>query len=225
MTIFRVVSGLVIAALLGGIVFDLRRRRRSWHGVRQFVGDQARIAAHVWRERKNLGTGSALDNFRRIAYGLSAGFFVLLALTGFSPVLVTGEHLSGFLLIVHVTVAPLFALSLSALALLWAHRLRFDEEDWRYVLGPGKRRHSGGERRMKLALKVGFWMVLVFSLPLMGTIILGLFPLFGTEGEAFLTRAHGYSAILLLVAALTEIHLTIAYVQRSTEHSSKEHTS
>jgi hypothetical protein len=60
-------------------------------------------------------------------------------------------------------------------------------------------------------------MVLVLSLPLMGTIILGLFPLFGTEGGMFLIRAHGYSAILLLVAALVEIHLTIVYVQRTTE--------
>jgi hypothetical protein len=59
----------------------------------------------------------------------------------------------------------------------------------------------------------------------MGTIILGLFPLFGTEGEIFLTRAHGYSAILLLVAALVEIHLTIVYVQRTTEQPSEERTS
>jgi hypothetical protein len=224
MTLFRIVAGLVITALLVGIIVDLRRRG-GWHGVRQFVRDQTRTGAHLWRERKNLGTRSTLDNLRRIAYGLSSAFFVLLAVTGFVPVLLSGEHLSGLLLIVHVTVAPMFALGLSAIALLWAHRLRFDENDWRFVLSPENRRHSRGDQRMRLALKVGFWMVLVFSLPLMGTIILGLFPLFGTEGEAFLTRAHGYSAILLLVAGLAEIHLTIAYVQRTTEQSSKESAS
>ena len=216
MTLFRIVAGLVIAALLGGIVLHLRRRR-GWHGVRQFLREQARVTAHLWRERKDLGTGSTLDNFRRIAYGLSFMLFVLLALTGFFQVLLFGEHLSGLLLIVHVTVAPLFALALSALALVWAHRLRFDEEDWRFVLSPEHRRDSGWDRRTRLALKIGFWMVLVLSLPLMGTIILGLFPLFGTEGEMFLIRAHGYSALLLLVAALVEMHLTIVYVQRTTE--------
>ena len=224
MTLFRIVAGLVIAALLGGIVFDLRRRG-GWHGVRQFLREQARVTAHLWQERKNLGAGSTLDNFRRIAYGLCSTLFVLLALTGFFPVLVFGEHLGGLLLIVHVTVAPLFALALSALALLWAHRLRFGEEDWRFVLSPEHRRHAGRDQRTRLALKIGFWMVLVFALPLMGTIILGLFPLFGTEGEIFLTRAHGYSAILLLVAALVEIHLTIVYVQRTTEQPSEERTS
>ena len=225
MTIFRVISGVVIATLLGGIIFDLYRRGWGWHGVMQFVGDQARIVTHVWRERRNLDAGSALDNFRRIAFGFSAALFALLALTGFIQVLFFGEHLSGLLLIIHVTVAPLFALSLSALALLWAHRLRFDEEDWRYVLAPDYRRRAGWEQRMRLGLKVGFWTVLVLSLPLIGTIILELFPIFGTEGEALLARAHGYSALLLLVAALMEIHLTIAYVQRLTEHSSKEHAS
>jgi hypothetical protein len=58
----------------------------------------------------------------------------------------------------------------------------------------------------------------------MGSIILGLFPLFGTEGQEALIRSHGYSALLLLVAAVVVIHLTIAYLQNTSEQPSKEHT-
>jgi hypothetical protein len=157
-----------------------------------------------------------------MAYGLSAAFFLLLALTGFLPVLILGKHLSGVFLIIHVTAAPIFALCLSALALLWAHRLRFDEEDWHFVLDPAHRARAGTDRRIRLALKVGFWLVLLFSLPLMGSIILSLFPLFGTEGETMLTRVHAYSALLLLVASILEIHLTIAYVQQISDQPEEE---
>jgi cytochrome b subunit of formate dehydrogenase len=215
MTLFRIVSGLVTVTLLSAIAYDLRRRRKSWIEVRQFLRGQFKKALHGRQERR-------LDYLRRIVYGMSAIFFVLLGVTGFAPVLLFGDHLSGVLLIIHVTIAPLFALSLSALALLWAHRLRFEEPDWRFVLGLGRRKPPEAALLVRLALKVGFWLALCFSLPLMLTIILGLFPLFGTEGETALTRLHGYSALLLMTVALIEIHLTIAYVQHSTDHPVKE---
>ena len=91
------------------------------------------------------------------------------------------------------------------------------------MLARDYRRQTGSQGWMRFGIKVGFWAILVLSLPLMGTIILELFPIVGTEGEALLTRAHGYSALALLVAAVLEIYLTIAYVQRFTDHPSKEH--
>lgn len=221
MTLFRILAGIAVVSVLGGLLSDVRRRG-GWRGMVRFVLDQSRTASQLWRERKTLGAGALFDNFRRISYGLTGVLFLLLALTGFLPVLLFGEHLSGLLLIIHVTVAPLFALGLSAVALLWAHRLRFDDLDWQFVLNPDERRRSGWDQRVRMTLKIGFWLVLVVSLPLMGTIILGLFPLFGTEGETILTRAHGYSAILFLAAALIEIYLTIVFVQRTNEQSPKE---
>jgi hypothetical protein len=220
MTVFRVISGLAIVALLVAIGYDLRRLGKSWNGIRQVVRDQARNAVAAWSQRKNAGRVRTLDNLRRIVYGISAAFFVLLALTGFAPVLILGQHLSGVLLIFHVTVAPLFALSLSALALLWAHRLSFDDGDWLCLAAFWNRRSPRKEVLVRFALKVAFWLVLLFSLPLMLTVILGLFPLFGAEGEELLIRGHGYSALLLLLVVLAEIHLTIAYVHHSKEGAS-----
>jgi hypothetical protein len=152
MTLFRLVATFVIAALVAAILYDVRRGRRSWSGVWGFVRGQTGTALHLWRERKRLAPGSTRDNLRRMSYGLSAGFLLLLALTGFLPVLFLGGHLSGALLIIHVTVAPLFALCLSALALLWAHRLRFDEADWHFVLSASHRRSSTQPQRIRLAL-------------------------------------------------------------------------
>jgi len=222
MTVFRILSGLAIAALLGAIAYDLRRSGERWSCLGRFLRQEAKRAVLDWRGRKNSGAAGTLDILRRVVFGVSAAFFLVLALTGFAPILILGDHLSGILLIIHVTIAPLFALFLSALALLWAHRLRFDEGDWRLALGQERGRPFGKERLVRFALKVGFRLILFLSLPLMLTVILGLFPLFGTEGEALLIRWHGYSALLLMLVTLTEIHLTIVYVHHFTQHPVKE---
>lgn len=225
MTLFRVIAGLVIAGLITAILRDLRRGRRSWGEVWGFIREQTGTAFGFWRGRQRFTAGSKRGNLRRLTYILSSGFLLVLALTGFLPVLFLGERLSGPLLIIHVTAAPLFALCLSALALLWAHRFRFDEDDWHIVLDPSRRRSSTRQGLMRLALKVGFWAALLFSLPLMGSIIMGLFPIFGTEGQEALVRIHGYSAVCLLLVSIVVIHLTVAYNQDSPERTSKENAS
>ncbi len=220
MTVFRIVSALAIGALLGAVVFDLRRRGMRWYGITQSVRDQARHAARIWSERKNGGRVGSLNLLRRFSFGVSSALLLLLALTGFAPVLILSQHLSGVVLIIHVTIAPLFALSLSAVALLWAHRLGFDERDWTCVVALWNRRSPQREMLIRFAMKVAFWLLLLFSLPLMLTVILGLFPLFGAEGEELLIRGHGYSALLLVLVALAEIHLTILYLHYSKEGAS-----
>jgi len=222
MILFRLIAVVVIAALVAAIIYDVRRGGRTWSGVWGFIKGQTGTALHLWRQRAELARGSTLDNLRRMAYGLSAAFLLLLGLTGFLPVLFLGEHVSGALLIIHVTAAPLFALCLTALAFLWAHRLRFDEDDWHIVLDAKRRKGTTEDRRIRLALKAGFWLVLLFSLPLMGSIVLGMFPLFGTEGETALIEVHGYSALLILVASIVVMHLTMAYHQHTSEQPSKE---
>ena len=215
MIAFRVISLLAICALLGAALYDLRRRESLRSALRELARQGGRGMLPLfggvrkgWRER-----------LRVLSLAFSFTFCIILALTGFSPVILSGSHLSGILLVIHVTFAPLFALSLSALALLWAHRLRFDASDWPALGAPHGERST--ELRLLFALKAGFWIILWLSLPLLLTIILGLFPLFGTEGEAMLIRLHGYSALLVLLAALTEIYLIIAY---TTARNMKENT-
>lgn len=216
MSVFRLIAILLLATLLAGIGYDLRRRMKSWKAAGDLLLRQFRDSRH------GRGTAGALSRVRRTAAIVSGGLLLILALTGFLPVIVLGTHLSGLLLVIHVTAAPLFAVSLSALALLWAHRLRLDESDWQVALGSGKRESHGKDALVRLALKVGFWLSLTLSLPLMLTVILSLFPLFGTRGETLLIRLHGYSALLLLMGALGEIYLIIAYRERIMEQPSKE---
>jgi hypothetical protein len=214
MTAFRIISALVIIGLLGSFAFDLKRRLSNWNAVGRFLNDQTRNSVRLLWNWKGADKIAVL---RGATYFITASFFVLLALTGFMPILFAGSHVTGILLIVHVTVAPLFALALTVLALLWAHRLRYDGGDWRVIQNVLSRRPLQRQPLVRLVLKTGFWFVMFFSLPLMLTVILELFPLSGTEGEEFLIRLHGYSALLLLIAASTNIYLTIAYLKYSSK--------
>ena len=215
MTEFRAISGLVLLLLLATIAYDLKSLLKTWDAVYTFLIDQARLVVNSWRGINETKAGKILLLLRSMVYSLTALLFLLLAMTGFLPILFLGKHLTGIMLVLHVTIAPLFALSLASLALLWAHRLRFDAADWRFLTGNRQPRSRNKDSLVRFALKTGFWLVLVFSLPLMLTVILELFPLFGTEGEEFLIRSHGYSALLLTLVALIDIYLTIAYTKHS----------
>ncbi len=215
MTEFRAISALVLLILLATIAYDLKTLLKTWDAVYKFLADQVRLAFSSWRGMREKKAGRTFSLLRSLVYSLNALLFVLLAVTGFLPVLFLGDHLTGIMLVIHVTVAPLFALSLAGLALLWAHRLRFDESDWQFLVGYRKQRSRNKEALVRFALKTGFWLVLVFSLPLILTVILELFPLFGTEGEEFLIRSHGYSALLLTLVALIGIYLSIAYTKHT----------
>ena len=216
MTIFRIISALALLILLGAITFDLKLRLKEWKSVRMFLSDQMRNLVLVAKEKKGLDTGTTAARIRSIVYASTLLCFLLLAVTGFVPILFVGDHLTGILLVIHVTVAPLFALSLSALGLLWAHALRFDREDWRILHGVGK---AGiGKETIRFASKMAFWLTLLLSLPLMLTVILELFPLFGTEGEEFLIRLHGYSALCLMLVAVTHLYCTRYPVQTNSQN-------
>ena len=218
MTVFRFLTGLTVAVLIAGMGLRLRTRLGSWKAVREFLPEEIRNS----RQRGKRREAGTLEDVRRIATLTAGMLFLVLALTGFSPVLFLGSHLSGIMLVIHVTVAPLFAIALSACALLWAHRLRFNDRDWQIVEGFGIRVSPVTGALVRFALKAGFWIILSLSLPLMVTVILGLFPLFGTDGEAMLIRLHGYSALLLLIAALCEVYVITAYSEHTTEQPSKE---
>lgn len=223
MTVFRIISSMALLILVGAVAFDLKRGLRSWKAVMEFLSGEMKNSVLVWQKRRVLRSGRTIAIVRKMVYAFAVLCFLILAVTGFAPILFSGDHPTGILLVIHVTVAPFFALSLAAAALLWAHSLRFDEEDWRVVRDLGELGLQ--EKTIRFASKVGFWLILLLSLPLMLTVILELFPLFGTEGEAFLIRLHGYSALFLMLVALAHIYSTIAYAKQSTEHFVKERRS
>jgi len=124
--------------------------------------------------------------------------FGLLLITGFVPRLIFGHAPTGYMLMIHAGLAPVFACLMAAAALLWAHRNSFTGSE---VAPPFNIK--------QIALKKCFWAMLIVSLPLMLSIVLGMFPLFGTEGQHCLIYLHRVCAAVFVLLAILHTLLLI----------------
>ena len=142
---------------------------------------------------------------RRFLYLLSVALGLLLALTGFYPIL-TGGALSGYKLMLHVTCGGAFAVCAAALAVLSAHIHRFESTDLIPQAG-ALRRQTG---KPGLGEKIVFWAVVAASVPLILSMLLSMLRLFGTSGQELLLTVHIYSAAVVVAAAVVHLLFRLA---------------
>lgn len=159
---------------------------------------------------------SLLAALKKLCYLVAVVCFLLLGLTGFWPVLVHGEHISGWPVIVHATLAPVFAICLAILALAWAAQNRFEQGDC-----PWLRRLLRRVTRLALpapdepcncaatTLKITFWAIMVLALPLILSIVLSMLPLYGTHWQEVALAVHGWTALVFAVAVLLHTYLAV----------------
>ncbi|MBN1846848.1 MAG: hypothetical protein JW810_14275 [Sedimentisphaerales bacterium] len=144
---------------------------------------------------------------RLIFYGIYliwGGSFIVLALTGFAATLGWGGPMSGYLLMLHCTAAPVFCAATAALALIWAERSRLRPEDWK----PASCEIGWGN--------IFFWLMLLATIPLILSMVVSMLPIFGTEGQEFLYHLHRWSALALLLCGGYMIFLKTAFRPGST---------
>ncbi|MHC4069066.1 MAG: cytochrome b/b6 domain-containing protein [Planctomycetota bacterium] len=159
---------------------------------------------------------SLLGVLRKLLYLLTLLCFVVLVLTGFYRPLVMDENLSGYLLMIHATFAPVFAICVAILAVMWAHHNRFKAADWPWLLRVLRcfiRMKTADEQdegqRSCLVQKIAFWLIIFLTLPVILSIVLGMFPIFGTHGQEVLLNLHRYSTLALTLTAIVHIYLII----------------
>lgn len=151
---------------------------------------------------------SLIDVLRMLVYLAALFCLVVLAVTGFYPVLIRGEHISGYLVMVHATFAPVFAVCLAVMAVMWAAKCRFSRGDWpwfdRLVQRVTLVQSAGAECPGSAGLwhKMFFWLTIFLALPLGLSIVLSMFPLFGTHGQEYLLGLHRWMAYVFAPIAL-----------------------
>jgi hypothetical protein len=218
----RIIATVAFLALLVLMTLDMRREVLKRTTFKRWLQAQWGSVRSLWSRRRSIRPGNALGVLRGLMYLLTLALFLVLTITGFVPVVFFGGRLSGVLLLVHATAAPLFALSLALLSLLWSHRQRFTEENWGTVKKLVAGRKSDPANLNDVVRKICFWLILVFSLPLILSIILGVFPLFGTDGQENLVLLHGFSALLLTITAVIHTYtLTTHSQRRSYDHGER----
>ncbi len=131
--------------------------------------------------------------------------FIILAVSGFLPVLVTGQQLGGILLIIHVTIAPVFILSITISVLLMVHNMRFNYQDWETFNNRSVK--TWDDAKTILFSKINFWIAFIMVLSAILAIILMMFPFFGTYGQEQLLGIHRYSTLILFLLFQHQIYI------------------
>ncbi len=186
---------LIIIIAFGGWIFWLVKNKRIEN---KSIGD----AYHSFLTLIKFKDDNLLKSLRIISYQLMLISFALLALTAFLPILFLGGHLSGFPLILHVTVAPVFCVTLALTAVFWAHSQRLFSSDWPNLKNKIVQRICSLEDGIASWQKIYFWLFLLVSIPAILSIVLGMYPLFGTEGQATLIVIHRYTTLVLFIVAI-----------------------
>jgi len=147
-----------------------------------------------------------LGVLRKLVYFVALLCFVVLAVNGFYPSVVLGGPISGYWLMLQVTAGGVFAVFLAVLAVMWAHRCRFDKSDWQQLRRLIWREASESS---ELGQKICFWLIILLALPVILSIVLSMFTLFGTGAQEFLLQLHRYSVLLLALVAIVHTYLII----------------
>lgn len=152
---------------------------------------------------------------RKLAYIVALLSFIILAITGFYPTLIKGEHISGYLIMIHATFGPVLAVCLAVLAVMWAGKSRFNNKDWPWFsrlvekATLVKTETDTTDNNTCLWQKIGFWLIIFLSLPLILSMVLSMLPYFGTHWQELFLFIHRYTALVFAIAVLVHTHIII----------------
>jgi hypothetical protein len=159
---------------------------------------------------------SLLGALKKLCYLVAVVCFLVLAITGFYPTLVKGEHISGFLMYIHATFAPIFALCMATLAITWAggHRFVASDGPWltRLLRRVTRLRLPADDRGWCCSLvvyKLTFWLVLFLALPLILSIVVSMFPLLGTDWQHLTLALHRWVSLVFAIAVIINTYLAV----------------
>jgi len=196
---FRIVSILIIILSIIWLFFFLKKNKISiTHAINSYFSSLKNSFTEIKSKRNN----SSLKNF---VYVITVLLFLLMFLSAFLNVLFWGNNLTGLLLLIHVSIAPFFSLFLALTIILFAQENSFNKNDFNKVMDQNN--NSKNKLNLKGYSKIVFWLITFFAIPIMVSIILSMFPLFGTEGQIILLNIHRYSTLIILILFIFHIGL------------------
>jgi len=176
----------------------------------------AQGAVHVFSLLLIEQRASILGIVKKLAYLVALLCFIVLAITGFWPLLVRGAHISGYSMMIHATFAPVFALCLAVLAVTWANENRLTAEDcpWmsRLLRRTTRLRVPVEEKAGSCSLlgyKLTFWVLMFLALPLILSIMVSMFHILGTSWQFFAMAVHRWTALVFAVVAIVHTYLAV----------------
>ena len=207
--LFRIISLLGLLGITAAIVWAIRSQLIQLAGTKQTLRQQSLEVADNLKKWRTLSTPALLNALMRFFYLTTLGCLLILAITGFLPVIIFGAAVSNFALMLHLLLAPLFAIGLVALALFWAQRHRFNQNDWASLQQWFRDKKSMSPENPNVWQKICFWLSVLLTVPLIASTVLMMYPLYGTNGQESLLRWHGYAGLLLLAVAVWHTYFVL----------------
>ena len=205
-SMFRIVSIISFLIVLVLIIRGFTKQPENSPAIKRWLRLQRQAVF-------NRGDGfTSLNYVKSFFYLLAVLAVLIMAFTGFLPVIFLGKHLSGILMILHVTTAPVLAVSLALLSLFYAQRNIFTQADLESLGGRqrGKEETSHVNIERIIAMKkIFFWLLIALSIPLIASILLSMFNIYGTSGQSFLLHLHGYTALFFVIVAMAYAYFSI----------------
>jgi len=195
--IYRILLALTILLFIVWTGIQARKDKNYLKLMTDFLSKQFLIIFQPVNRDESKSALTGLPRIKAALLGLTGWLFALMALSSFIPVLIAGSPISGWMLILHVTVAPFFVISLSLTALLFAVNKLFKPEDRNVVITL----KLGREAPVLLPFlsRLSFWMFLVVAIPAVLSVILSMYPLFTAEGLETLVTVHRYATLILFI--------------------------
>jgi len=141
---------------------------------------------------------------KNIVTYIAAAVIVLLAVTGYSVLFTATHTVTGYGLLLHATLAPVFSLGIAIWAVWAASRNRFSANDGAWLLS--RFGWSGAEIVPSplplVARKACFWLVLVTAVSTILSVALNMFPLFSMDWQPLLALMHRCSVSFLILGIL-----------------------
>jgi formate dehydrogenase subunit gamma len=148
--------------------------------------------------------------FERCVHALAILSLIILAVTGFVSVILYGGPMRGGLWLTHFAVAPVFALAVAVIGLIWLEDGRFEEHDWQWVRHLGGyiwKRHDLPADRFNAGQKAYFWFVGLCSILVVLSGVGRMCPIFGAAGQAAVLGVHRYTGLALVLAVMAHFYL------------------
>jgi cytochrome b subunit of formate dehydrogenase len=148
---------------------------------------------------------------RKLVYLLALLCFVVLFVTGFYSKLIYGTTISGYWLMIHATFAPVFAICLAVLAVMWAYNCRLNKKYWPWLQKILQRETANQDipHKHEFSQKICFWIIVGLAVPLILSIVLSMFRFFGTHWQELLADTHRYIAIVFVLAVVIHTYLMV----------------
>ena len=156
------------------------------------------IDAAMFRPRRRALTGSPLLKSERLIYLVFLLAVALMAISSLGMLLV-GQRMHRWMLILHMTIAPLFAIALTALALLWAEQNALE-----------RAAENATPARFHCGEKLTFWIIILAGLFTTATAMLLMMSWFGSHAQEILLELHRYSSLILLIATVFHAYRLLA---------------